>query len=421
MVKNIIVKQLADVKLKQTIALPGNSVKGINDSIALIFNQPVTITAIFPGISYCQSEIRFSYTGNKVTFSYACAALGGDYPFSITTVNSVGDQYTFTFTAGFYQKVINLTGTIQSYFVNDADNSYWIITDHPNALYKIDMTSFEILHRYDLPYEPVMFTVSPYNNKIYLAYLRIPKLFIMDQNGTTEKVIDIPADSSRSQYERDGPRINPVKLAFTKNGKGMIWLSDSHPYSYTGFWFIDAAADHRIWYESLPGESVNYNDAKTNYDKTKLVLTYMNDDPTIGIFDPEKMKFSDYKPTNTTRGVFITPSRKNGNVYSGQLYNQLIVNPETGFESLESSKDNRSFGSVDFLYKPGKDQSVYFVEEGHIEVLDYSVRSSPVNYDAINFLKGTTATLDGKSLIVNRHDGNYNAKVIQLPVSWFDY
>ena len=147
----------------------------------------------------------------------------------------------------------------------------------------------------------------------------------------------------------------------------------------------------------------------------------MNDDPTIGTFDPQLMKFSNYKPTKRTRGVFITPSRKNGDVYSGQLYNQLIVNPATGFESLESYKDNRSFGSVDFCYKPGRDQTIYFVEEGHIEVMDYVTRSSPVNYDAIYFLNGTTATLDGKYLIVNRHDGNYNAKVIQIPAWWFDY
>ena len=419
--RNIRVKQLANVNLKQSSALPGNSVQGITDSIILHFNQPVNIVSIFPGVTYCQSAINFTYAGNRVSFSYACGALGGDYPFTITTTNSEGDQYAFTFTVGFYEKAINLTGTIQSSFVNDADNSFWVITDHPNALYKIDMSSFEILHRYDLPYEPVMFTISPYNNKIYLAYAGIPRLFIMDQSGTVEKVIDIIPDSTRNQYERDGPRINPVKLAFAKNGMGMIWLSDSHPYSYTGFWFIDATANHRIWYQPLPGEEVNYADVKVNYDQTKFVLKYMNDDPTIGIFDSEQFRFSSYKPTKTTRGVFLSPSRKNENIYSGQLYNQLIVNPGTGFESQESFKDNRSFGSVDFCYKPGREQTIYFVEEGHIEVMDYATRMSPVNYDALAYLTGTTATLDGKHLIVTRHDGNYNAKVIQLPASWFDY
>ena len=88
---------------------------------------------------------------------------------------------------------------------------------------------------------------------------------------------------------------------------------------------------------------------------------------------------------------------------------------------MESFKDNRSFGSVDFVYKPGRESSIYFAEEAHIEVLDYSTRTSPVDYDAIYFLKGTTATLDGRFLIVYRHDGNYNAKVIQFPATWFDY
>jgi hypothetical protein len=422
LIRNIVVKQLPKISLTKAFALPGNLVKGITDSIALLFNQPVTIKNIIPGNTFCQSSINYTYWGdNKITFSYACGALGGDYPFTVTASNSYGDQFIQTITIGFYENAIHLTGTIQSYFVNDADNSYWIITDNPNVLYKIDMTSFQILQTYPLSTTPVMFTINPYNNKIYLAYAGIPKLYIMSQNGTTDNVIDIIHDTTRTQYEFGGPRIYPVKLAFAGNGKGLIWLSDSHPYSYTGFWFIDAANDHRIWYESLPGEQVNYLDAKVNYNKTKLILTYMNDDPTIGTFDAEQMKFSSYRPTQRTRGVFISPSRKNGNVYSGQLYNQLIVNPETGFESEESFKDNRNFGNVDFSYKPGRDQTIYFTEQGYIEVLDYSLRSSPVVYDAIPYLKGTTTTLDGKYVIVNRHDGNYNAKVIQLPASWFDY
>ena len=420
LVKRIVVQQVAHVKLLQSLPKPGNLATSTKDSVILFFNQPVTVTSIIPGNMFCQSDIQFTYTGNKITFSYACGSLGGDYPFTIATRNSRGDQYTFTFSVGFYNKCINLTGTISRYFVNDADNSYWILTDHPNALYKIDMTSFDILHRYDLPYEPVMFTVNPYNNKIYLAYRQVPKLYILNQDGTTNEVINIVHDTSRTQYESDGPRIYPIQLAFTRNGKGMIWLTNTY-YGYNGFWFIDAADNHRIWYQSLPGEEVNYNDVSTNFDKSKLVLTYMNDDPTIGRFDPETMQFTKYRPTRTTRGVFNTPSRKNGNVYSGQLYNQLIVNPDTGVESLESFKDNRSFGSVDFVYKPGRESSIYFAEEAHIEVLDYSTRTSPVDYDAIYFLKGTTATLDGRFLIVYRHDGNYNAKVIQLPATWFDY
>jgi hypothetical protein len=422
MVKNILVKQLPDVKLKQTIALPGNLALGISDSIALVFNQPVTIKSMFPGYTYCQSDIKFSYAGNKVTFSYACAALGGDYPFTITTNNSLGDQYTFTFSAGFYEKIINLTGTIQSSFVNDADNSYWVITDHPNALYKIDMTTFNILHKYDLPNEPAMFTVSPYNNKIYLAYRRIPKLYILNQDGTTDQVMDIPHDTSRGIYETNGPIIYPVQIAFTKTGKGMIWLNDQYSNGYPYFWFIDAAAGHRIWYQSVPGYSGGlFLNPKVNHDQTKLVLNSVNGDPTIGIFDLQQMTLSSYRPSRYDIGGFVTPSRKNANLYVGQLYFQLIANPATGFESMTVNKDNRNGGNVDFCYKPGRDLTVYFTEGGYMQVIDYATGKTFVKHDALYYLKGTTATLDGKYIIVNRHDGNYNAKVIQLPASWFDY
>jgi hypothetical protein len=398
--------------------MPGNITLGIKDSIALLFNQPVTIKSIFPGVTYCQSDIRYSYAGNKVTFSYACAALGGDYPFTITTNNSAGDQYNFAFTVGFYQKAINLTGTIQSYFVNDADNSYWIITDHPNTLYKIDMTTLDILHTYNLTGEPSLFTISPYNNKIYLAYRRVPKLYIMNQNGNTEQVIDIPHDTARSMYEYDGPMIYPAMLAFTSNGKGMLWLNNIYGNSYPLYWFIDAADNHRIWYQSLAGGNTSnyYSAGMANFDKTKLVLTGVNNDPTITLFDPLGMSFTSRKPVGTVENV-LAPSRKNADIFIGQS----ILNAITGVETPVINTGGQITISADFTYKPGKDGAVYYTDNGYMRVLDYTIHTTPIKYDAINFLRGTTSTPDGRSIIANRHDGNYNAKVIQLPVGWFDY
>jgi len=419
--RNIIVKQLPEVKLLTATPLPGNSSLNIKDSIALVFNQPVTIQSIFPGNTYCQSEIKYSYAGNKVTYSYACGDLGGDYPFTITTRNSLNDQYTFNYSVGFYDKVINLTGTIQSYFVNDADNSYWIITDHPNALYKIDMNTFDILHTYNLVDLPAMFTVNPYNNDIYIAYHGIPKLYIMDQQGVTKQVLDIPHDTTRGFYEYNGPYIYPQRLVFTKTGKGMIWLGDRLYDSGVPFWFIDAADNHRIWYEQPGGDNGFAYSGKTNYDKTKIILRGSNSDPTISTFDPQQMTMKNFKPARNDIAGFIAPSRKNDYVYIGQLYFQSVANPVTGFETAAVNRDTRYAPSADFCYKPGKDLSVYYTENSSMEIIDYSTGKSPVKYGAIPLLQGTTATLDGKWVIANRHDGNYNARVIRLPASWFDY
>lgn len=419
--KRIVIKQIPDVKLLQVVALPGNDVKGIRDSISLLFNQPVTIFSNFPGYTFCQSDIRYSYQGNRVTFSYACAAVGGEYPFSISTRNAVGDQYAFTFAAKFYEKALKFTGTIKSYLVDDADNSYWVLTDHPNALYKIDMSSLEILHKYDLPYEPVTFTISPYNQKIYIAYARLAKLYVMNKSGATEQIIDIVHDKTRTEYEYDGPRIYPIRLAFTKTGKGMIWLSSNHIYGFSGFWFIDAGDNHRIWYQSLQGEAYNYQAVQTNFDHSKLVLTPANEDPAIGIFDPAQMRFINYKPGKVSRGFFNTPSRANGDIYSGQRSNQLIVNPETGFESLEMFKYlPYGSGSVDFSYQPGKEQVVYFSSENKVGIMDYKEGKSSVIYDANYSLPNVTAVLNGKYLLMSGHDGNYNAKLVQISTAWFN-
>ena len=421
-VKNIVVKQLPEVKLKQTIPLPGNQSTGVSDSIVLEFNQPVTVKSLIPGYTLCQSNLGFSYSGNKVTFSYACAAMGGDYPFTITTNNSLGDQYSFTFSVGFYQKIINITGGIRSYFANDADNSYWIITDHPNKMYKIDMTTFQILQTFDLPGEVNTFTINPYNNKIYLAYHRVPKLYILNHDGSTNEVIDIQTDPVRNVTGYYGPYVYPTQIAFTQNGKGMIWLRDQSATEGGLYWFIDAASNHRMWYESIPGSSPgDYYNPKVNYNKTTIVLSSGNGDPTINMFNLQDWSFYKFRPTKYDVGNFVTPSRKSPNLFIGQAYFQLITNPFTGFESVTINKDNRFGGNVDFTYKPGKDLSVYFTEGTNMQVVDYATGKTPVKHDALYNFQGTTATLDGQFVIVNRHDGNYNSKVVQLPASWFDY
>lgn len=423
-VKHIEIKQLADVKLKGIMPIPGNNARNIKDSVALLFNQPVTIVSNIPGHATCLSEIGYAYRDNKVTFSYACAAIGGEYPFTITTRNSLGDQYTFTFKVSFYEKVVDITGNIKSYLVNDSDNSYWLLTDHPNTLYKIDMTTMEILHRYNLADEPVMFTINPYNNRIYFAYRNVPKLYIMNQQGTTEQVIDIVRDSTRGLYEYDGPFLYPARLSFTKNGKGMIWLSTMNNYDGAYYWFIDAANNHRIWYEALPGDYVFYESARSNYDRSKLILTYRNNNPTVGIFDPELMQFSSYTPISIpgNEGISVIPSRKNGYLYLNGLYRQRIVDPVAGFETSTSTKNLPTFAAIDFCYQPGREKTVYFALDGKIEVIDYSAAAtSPVVYDALYYMQGLAATLNGKYVIVSRHDGNYNSKVFQVPAAWFAY
>jgi hypothetical protein len=148
------------------------------------------------------------------------------------------------------------------------------------------------------------------------------------------------------------------------------------------------------------------------------LLTPGNDLSEIGIFDGESQKFSRYLPTKRTRGVYITASRINSYVYSGQLYNQLIVDPFTGFESSESAKSVQ--GYADFAYLPGRELTVYNYAEGYIEVMDYNRRSSPVFYDTINFGSITTTT-DGQFVLLTWRNGNGSARVVQLPGKWFAY
>lgn len=64
---------------------------------------------------------------------------------------------------------------------------------------------------------------------------------------------------------------------------------------------------------------------------------------------------------------------------------------------------------------------MYYIEDGQLEVVDFVARKAPVKYEALYYARFPTATFDGKHLILSWHDGNYNAEVIQLPGSWFDF
>ncbi len=408
--RTITIRQLPNVVLRSVTAIPGNLALNIADSIALQFNQPVTVQSLFPGNQYCQSAIGYTYSGNKITYSYACADIGGDYPFTLSTKNVLGDQFTFTYTAGFYSKIFSFTGYILDYFVTDSDNSYWVMASHPNALYKIDMTTFELKNKYDLPAEPLFFSVSPYDNRIYLAYKSVPKLYILNQQGVTEKIIDIPNDTVHGFRDY----IYPAEIAFAKNGKGLLGLSSLTYYYYWHPYFIDAADNHRIWYSKNSSEPFYLLNPAANWDKTKIIATGINHDPTIFILDCDNMNFSTYKPKNLEQGNGITVSRTDDKIY---YIPSRIVNPFTGFEATPA---NIGSTAADFRYNNSNPLTFYNLREGRVELIDLSVGKSPISYSALQF-QDITNTVDGKYLILGKHDGNYNAKVVQVPASWFNY
>ena len=145
-----------------------------------------------------------------------------------------------------------------------------------------------------------------------------------------------------------------MRILFTKSGKGLIWLSEGWIHDYNGYWYIDAKQNHKIWYEPINGAEVNYAAVYLNYDKTKIVLDKFDGGPEITTWDPVSMTMQVIRPQEVTRGGFLVASRKNANVYSAQLYNQLVVNTETNFQSKQSFLDNRSVGSADLaIGRPG--------------------------------------------------------------------
>ncbi|ULT42279.1 BACON domain-containing protein [Niabella defluvii] len=148
--RKLLIDHMPYLKLKRAIGLPGNALNKIIDSVRLEFNQPVTLNSIRSTYNLCLSDIQYNYkdSNSTIQFSYACGAMGGEYPFTISAKSQFNETLTENIKAGFYTKRINLGGFSVGDFADYQENSYWLLLKNPHALYKIDMSSFEVLQKY---------------------------------------------------------------------------------------------------------------------------------------------------------------------------------------------------------------------------------------------------------------------------------
>lgn len=429
--RQIRIDQMPYLKLKRAIGVPGNSLNKTIDSIRLEFNQPVTMTFIRSTYNLCLSDIQYTYkdSNSTVQFSYACGGMGGEYPFTISARSQFNETLTENIKAGFYSKRINLEGFPVSDFADYKENSYWLLLKNPHALYKIDMSSFEVLQKIPFAREPRMFTISPYNNKLYLAYTLVPELHIMSKEGAIEKVIPIPTVTGRPDYYGlyPPPEIHPLHLRFTKSGIGLIALG-ARSTEEARLWFIDAADNHRIWYNDEPEMNFNIFGMKkihTSYDNDKLLLAYFKYNY-FSELDPATLKFRQVYGYNRNSPIgdryFIVPSPKQDQVYFNQTDVHGILNAQSGDRIPAPSSAVSLF---DFSNSNGSKVVGYTYTNGYnvssFEVVDITGNKVPLRFDAQGLYYSLHNTLDGKYTLAVSTNGNGAVTVVQFPDQWFKF
>lgn len=405
--KEIRIIQEPPVKVLKTTGILGNMVNQTTDSVSVIFNQEIKVKGLTSEVDYCVSEINYKYASEnrEIRFSYGCGELGGTYPFTINLEDKLGQNYSKSIDVDFFSKGIKIQGQIKDYYVEDDNNSYWVITFSPNNIYEIDLSSLEVKRVIKLKAnsEPIKFTLNEYNQKFYCLYKREYAIQVVDKiSGSEERNIIIRPDN---HDHPQSPKIYPDNIGFTQSGVGIVIMNDDR--GNRRWKFIDSANQDSIWHDEQLSQENNIGNIYSSFDKTKLLLTGRYGTALIMIFNPQNFSFTNYLPPSTTRGVFIKPHRQNNRIYSAQLYNQLIVDPTSNYSSKESFLDNRDQGTADFSYKSGESEVIYFCDAYNFQVLDYSSQQTLIWYSVIAGLEGATSTLDGQHFILFKRGKNY--------------
>jgi len=401
--KIVKVTQSSKLRIISSVGLPGNGAKEIEDSVFVKFNKEVKVKRITPRLETCQSSIEHSYTKDKsgVKFSYACAKLGGTYSFDIVVEDTDGISSSESIQVDFFTKELKLQGRIVNYFVDEDDNSYWVLTAVPNIIYKVSMEDLSVKHKFNISYEPSGLALNYATGELYV-YNYSPEIHVHNINsGALNRVIKVPRDEdAHPNYSK----VYIYDLEFTKSGLGVL-LTKFPETQELRWWMIDSRKNDLIYKDEqrdLFGLD-KFGEVHVNYDKSKLFLSPPGSH-VIVTFDQQTQKFTQYVSAQNERGMFIKPNRRDNSVYSGQQYNQFVVNLASGYKTPRSQFECGYDASADFSYKANETDIIYFCNDEYLRVVDYRAMQIPTWYSVVPNLRGATSTTDGRYLLIYKAD-----------------
>jgi hypothetical protein len=424
-VKRLLVKQHFPIKLIEYHTILGDDNQGIQDSVYVLFNKPISVNTIHSQWPYCQPEMNYVLTNDKkgVLFSFNCAELGGSYPFSISVSDDAGSSATYEIDAAFYDAKCDIEGYISDILFINQDKEVLISTFNPSRIVKYSIESDSIIQTYDLSsiMAPIHLVYNTYNSKVYLMgnsdpnavfiHTNINSPYVYTLNHETGEIslafISEPDEEDHPQY----PAIVPFDIGFTRTGLGVLLLKANES-SQLRWKLIDSSKNDSIYkypyYNDVLHEWIYFNSVHLNYDGYKLYLTRPSGSVEYGIFDALSSQISLLLPSSNTQGHTITANRKQEKFYARQLYSQFIIDL-SGNMSQISYMDSRHKGKADFSYRENEENTIYLCESQSFEsspnrfvVLDYNLPALLKTCDVIEDLQGFSTTIDGSYAVAYR-------------------
>jgi len=423
-VKRLIISQSIPLSISNYRGILGNDGAKIVDSVCLRFNKPVVSVTIKSNNQFCLCDINSTNTDNGygVRFSYACAALGGSYPFTITAKDAQGNSLTQDIMVNFYKSGLVIPGYITDYVTVNNETEAIIASYNPARITRYSLTQQKILQTFDLSGQiaPTQISFNPYNGKVYIvgtdpatvqpnAYPSLPDIYALDLgSGKVTKELTIQTDPAATI------QAVPFKLGFTKSGLGIVLLTSMEPR------LIDCTNGYKITVYPAYATGYYFDNVQANYDQTKLIMTqtYVGSID-YGIFDGTTNTISMFlSRQQSTRSVFITPNKQNGQIYFGQLYDQFIEDLQGNISTI-SSLDNRSNGTADFSYHKNEKNIIYFCDDNYMQMLDYNNSTTLMYCELINGIRKFNSTTDGNLTTAYKINSNVSSTFYIFDVNAF--
>ena len=427
--KVIKVFQARPTRILSVRGVVGEILSESKSRIQIQFDGGVTIKRIIPIFANCVGEVsQASYNDNRdlVSFVYGCGRLGFSYPFHIEWEDQYGNLYIGEFRADFFSKSLQFNGMIVSRFNVPGENTQWILTQSPDKIYKIDLSTLTILKEYSWTpssHFESFITLNPYNQLLYVggAY----EIAVVDPNsGMVREKVSLPTVPYRPE---SGYRV--VDMAFKNDGMG-VFVCYEVDTGGSAWFMIDSSDKNRIFFHPQNGwDEDKYHHVeslKVSLDQNSLYL-YASGFNTYGL-----MKLGNNGTSLSSVQAFEGKPSLNKVIYN-RIEDIIVFVHQSDISALVGNNlfdwgHRANILSADFAYHGDSDSHLYGIEEyGNLFLFDFTKGEIVKRFPSSGGVwRNIVVTLDGEYLIAETDYVDSNApgniiisNLVQFPTTLF--
>lgn len=442
--RKLIIEQSFPLRIMKIEGILGNQELDIKDSVFILFNKPVDVESIQSNWEYCHSAINYSQENDQkgIKFTYACAELGGEYPFSIRIKQDGGVPIVENIEVPFYESKLDIEGFISDIILIEEDKEVLIATLTPSRIIRYSIERDTIIQTYDFSttLAPLKIVYNAYSDLVYVMGDSDPYAFSPTVSPcTSPKVyslnyktgnINLAFQAYGDEFDHPSHPVNvPYDIGFTHTGLGVVLLR-SNGTSAIRWKIIDSSNNDSIYnYPDYNETNITrltyFNSVHTNFDASKLYITQAYGGVDYGIYDGQDGSMSIIQPSSTTRGDQITAHKKEEKLYVRQLYDQFVMDLEGNLSGI-SYLDSRHDGKADFSYRQNEDNIIYICEAqsftgypNRFLMLDYNATSTLMSSSVIEGLQEFSSTIDGKYGVAYKLNSDVSSSFYKFKTDMF--